>query len=170
MTNDTLEVGYNALTNPDPAGDNWFFLGKGKCPVPPSQCADVTAKQEAYDNGDLRYDSLYYEWLNGTEGNFDDITMGGRADKEQLTRTAFVTAGSYFSYVVDFDQDTLDNEYYVPESDKNGWRTYRIPIKDSLATDTMYTASGIDPDWDEIVHIRVWFDDDGIDPLRRLPT
>jgi len=57
---DSLEPGYDALDNPDPNGDNYYFLGSGRCPVPSGQCGDISAKQELARNGDRRYDSLYY--------------------------------------------------------------------------------------------------------------
>lgn len=155
---DSLEDGYDPLTNPDPAGDNWFFLGDGRCPVPPSQCADIIDKQEKALNGDFRYDSLYYEWLNGTEGNRNDLSTGGRADRERLTREAFNQSDAYFSYVIDLASDS----FLVPGSQNQyGWKTYRVPIRDSLIRDTAYSSGDALPDWSLISHIRFWFDNDG---------
>ncbi len=157
---DSLEEGYDPVTNPDPHGDNYYFLGDGKCPVPNDECADVQSRQEARDG------AFYYRWLNGTEGNRNDLSALARPDRENLSSSGFEQKDAYFSYVVDLS-DSLNNPFFVPGSergpdeDPTKWRTFRIPIRDSLALDTIVTSS---PDltalWDKITHVRVWFESD----------
>ena len=145
--------------NPDPAGDNWYFLGDGKCPLPAGECHP--------DRDDPFWDdeSIRYEWLNGTEGNINDPSVQGRPDQEVLG-SGLQQTNSYFSYVLDFESDS----FKVPESnwppgvgEDRQWWTYRIPIQDSTAIDTIIAPDGAIPQWDEVRHVRVWFEDDSMD-------
>ena len=148
---DEEEPGYDPLTNPDPSGDNYYFRGRGKCPVP-GGC-------EGYDwEND---DSLYYEFLNGTEGNLEETSV---PDKEVFSTTnGFETNNVYYSFVIDFASDSFrvaDSERR-PEGDDKSWWTYRIPIRDSLAIDELVSSdASLIPSWAEISHIRVWFESD----------
>ncbi len=138
---DEQEIGYNAATNPDPNGDNWFFRGQGKCPVP-GGC-----------NGwETWNDSLYYEFLNGTEGNRLDGAVTGLPDEENLSNSNLNTINNYFSFVVDFASDS----FLVENSERNGWVTYRIPVRDPLAI----ADSVGKPLWNQVTHVRVWFESD----------
>ncbi|MBD3403130.1 cell surface protein SprA, partial [candidate division GN15 bacterium] len=101
-------------------------------------------------------DSLYYEFLNGTEGNRRDATTQGLPDQEKLTG-AFSETNEYFSFFLDLDN--RPDSFRVEGSERNGWVTYRIPIRDSLAIDTIVG----NPQWDQINHIRVWFESDEMD-------
>lgn len=142
---------------PDPAGDNWYFDGNGKCPLPPPDRCD----QIDWDD-----ESIRYEWLNGTEGNRNDPAVQGRPDAEMLRKEyGFNTANSYFSFVIDFESDS----FRVPESnwpagagDSRQWWTYRIPIRDTAAMDEIVDAQG-DPDWSLITYARIWFEDASVD-------
>lgn len=134
----------------DPAGDNWFFLDDGKCPLPTGQCENIDWDDE----------SVRYEWLNGTEGNIDDPSVQGRPDEEALFINGLQEVNSYFSYVIDFE-DTL---FRVPESNYppeagNQWWTYRIPLRDSTTIDRIENQGG-EPSWQQITHVRVWFEDE----------
>ena len=143
---DSEEPGYDPVTNPDPNGDDWYSEGQGKCPIP-GGC----------DNLDWNNDSLYYEYLNGTEGNMNDPGVLGLPDKEALSTNGFNTNDAYFSYVIDFASDS----FRVDGSDINGWRTYRIPIRDSAAVDDFVVSDpSLKPDWNQITHVRVWFEAD----------
>jgi len=150
---DSLEPGYDPDTLPDPNGDNWYFMGDGKCPLSQDLCDQL-------DNEDSPLwdiDSIYYEWLNGTEGNIDDPGWLGIPDKEPLNRMGGQnTNNAYFSYVIDFTFDA--DSFRVENSERNGWWTYRIPIRDSLVLDTIVTEGGIEPLWNEVSHVRVWFE------------
>ena len=139
----------------DPAGDNWYFLDDGKCPLPSAQCSNIDWDDE----------SIRYEWLNGTEGNINDPSVQGRPDEEALSSFGFNQLDSYFSYVIDFESDS----FRVDSSDwprdvgvERRWWTYRIPIRDSTALAGIVDDGGI-PDWNQISHIRVWFEDDSVD-------
>ncbi|MCK4301310.1 MAG: cell surface protein SprA, partial [candidate division Zixibacteria bacterium] len=142
---DPMEDQYSAA-NPDPNGDNWYFLGEGKCPLPSGECNDI----------DWEDDSIRYEWLNGTEGNLKDISVLGRPDKEALSANGWQTTNAYFSYVIDLADDT---RFLVEGSQKDDWRTYRIPIRDTLALDTTFTTdAAVKPDWSQVTHVRIWFE------------
>ncbi|MEW6413380.1 MAG: cell surface protein SprA [Candidatus Zixiibacteriota bacterium] len=138
---DEEEEGYGP-SNPDPSGDNWFFRGNGKCPVP-GGCDDW----EYWD------DSLYYEFLNGTEGNRLDGAVTGLPDEEILSNGMNLnTLNAYYSFVVDFASDS----FLVENSERNGWVTYRIPIRDPLAIEDSVGR----PLWNQVTHVRVWFESD----------
>ncbi len=149
---DNLEPGYHPDTLPDPNGDNWYFLGEGECPLPPGECDKVNWEDE----------SVRYEWLNGTEGNFLDPGWLGIPDEETLTRRGQVRTNKYFSYVIDLGSGI--DSFQVEGSERNGWWTYRIPIRDSLALDTLVahyddaTGQTVYPQWSDVSHVRVWFE------------
>lgn len=145
---DHLEPGYHPELNPDPNGDNWYFEGQGKCPLP-GGCDNL-------------HDSLYFEWINGTEGNLKDLAVLGEPDRETLG-SSFNVTDKYFSYVIDFGhaaQRFSSDSLYVEGSDRNGWRTYRIPIRDTAFINELVSSSGADPDLNDITHVRVWFESD----------
>lgn len=149
---DEAEDGYDENTNPDPNGDNWYFMGEGKCPLPSGECDKINWGDE----------SIRYEWLNGTEGNLLDPGWLGIPDEETLTRRGQVRANAYFSYVIDLGLDI--DSFRVEGSERNGWWTYRIPIRDSLALDTIVldvnpdTGDTLQFSWNEVTHVRVWFE------------
>ncbi|UCD63572.1 MAG: cell surface protein SprA [Candidatus Zixiibacteriota bacterium] len=146
---DEQEPGYDPVTNPDPSGDNWFFQGEGDCPVP-GGCGQI----------DWESDEWFYEYLNGTEGNRRDPGVTGLPDQEALSRgLGFETVDAYFSFVLDLTNNP--DSFRVENSEKNGWVTYRIPIRDSLAVDDFVTSSAVlRPSWDKITHVRIWFESD----------
>ncbi len=148
---DPDEPGYNAETNPDPDHDDFYFHGSGKFPLPASM-------KGAIDN-DPAYE---YEWINGTEGNKDDPGVLGLPDQEALSSAnGFNQVDAYFSFVLDMASDS----FLVDSSTYKGWRTYRIPIRDSLAVDQFVTSGTQAPDWGQISHVRIWFDADENDTL-----
>ncbi len=158
LLRDQDEPFYDPEASPDPNGDNWYFLGDGKCPLPPGQCESIDWDDE----------SIRYEWLNGTEGNLDDPATQGRPDAEALSGHGFCVINSYFSYVIDFESDS----FRVPDSDwppdvpvERRWWTYRIPIRDTAALDEMVDEDGT-PDWTRITHARIWFEDETADDTK----
>ncbi len=153
---DILEPGYSADTLVDPNGDNWFFRNEGKCPFPSNVCNSPAFQARMEDPND----PLYYEFLNGTEGNRRDATTQGLPDEEKLTGS-FSDIDSYFSFVIDLDQ--YPDSFKVEGSERNGWVTYRVPIRDSLAVDTIIGSTP--PAWDQIQHIRVWFESNELDAV-----
>ncbi|UCG60657.1 MAG: cell surface protein SprA [Candidatus Zixiibacteriota bacterium] len=142
---DDQEPGYDPVTNPDPNGDNWYSLGDGKCPFG-NACDDINWES----------DQWYYEFLNGTEGNIRDPSVAGIPDAENLSRGAsgMERNNVYFSFSLDLGSD----RFLVPNSEKNGWVTYRIPIRDSAAVDGLISDTEGEPDWSNIKHVRVWFE------------
>ncbi|MEE8576762.1 MAG: hypothetical protein V3T31_05860, partial [candidate division Zixibacteria bacterium] len=152
---ETEDVGLDGLSdaeeidvtgNPaDPAGDNWYFQGDGNCPIP-GGCESI----------DWDSDQWYYEFLNGTEGNMLDPSVTGLPDRENLSPGfgGWETRDAYFTYILDLDSD----EFLVPNSEKNGWATYRIPIRDIEAVDDVVSSGSTIPNWNKITHVRIWFE------------
>jgi hypothetical protein len=113
---------YDPISNPDPSGDDWN-----------------------YDN---KYD---YSRINGTEGN--RYSEGGQdIDTEDLNGWGSLDLwNDYFGFTIDLEKEWLGTGHYVPGSDFNGWRTYRIDLKD----EENYTIIG-NPDWNGITYARLW--------------
>lgn len=151
---DELEPGYDPDLNPDPNGDNWYFLGDGKCPIP-GGC----------DNLDWENDTLYYKYLNGTEGNIRDPGVNGIPDREVAPGSpGFTTNESYFTYTIDFASDSFrvpTSGKPVPNSDKTWW-TYRIPIREPDLQDTVRSSPELIADWSQITYVRVWMESDDV--------
>ena len=145
---DAKEPFYHPILNPDPNEDDWFFVDGGKCPLNPNLCDAV----------DWENDSLRYEWLNGTEGNIDDASVLGKPDREQLTTNGNNQVNAYFSYVIDLGNDF--DPFLVEDSLLPPWRTYRIPIHENEFQTIVTDPSGEQPRWDNITHVRVWFEAD----------
>jgi hypothetical protein len=158
----------NAVTNPDPSGDNWWFEGEGKGagsdnrpPVPLSLWNAPGFRAAVEDDGNWRH----YEWLNGTEGNIEDAGSQGVPDREALAANA-TDANFYFSIRVDLDSAT--GAYVVPNSGRNGWFTYQVPMCACPGiVDTVTDGSATLHDWSEVRSVRVWFEKDtvGVDSL-----
>lgn len=125
---DPQETGYNAQTNPDPNGDDWSYNSN---------------------------DPNNVEHINGTENNADDPDRGRFPDTEDLDRSQSLDQNnSYFSFTIDLD----DSTFFVPGTESNGWRLYRVPLQDS--TIAGYSKTG-DPEWNNITYTRIWLD--GVD-------
>lgn len=93
-----------------------------------------------------RYD---YSRINGTEGNIDDPDRGRRPDTEDINYNGIVDVfNNYFEYTID-----LSSTDWVEGTHHNGWRLYRIPLKDSS---TIYYSEVGDPDWNTIQFSRIW--------------
>ena len=161
---DNLEPHYDPVTNPDPNHDNWFFLGDGKCPLPANQCASLQGDDGAWN------DSLYYEWLNGSEGNKIDYEQLNIPDQEKFGGS-FRDNDGYFSYVIDFsdqfDPFRVDSSAFGDSTETNPapkWYTFRIPIRDSSFMDDIVVQDESDitiqPEWtaESIQHVRIWFE------------
>ena len=135
---DEEEPGYDPTTNPDPSGDNWYYNGFGK------GC-----------NGCSQND---YSHINGTEGNTEDPNRLGKPDSEDINlNRSLDKLNSYFSYKIDLS----NNDFLVDSSEYNNWRTFRIPIRDTLAMDTALENSL----WTQINYIRLWLESDDGQPF-----
>lgn len=146
---DENEAGYDRQTNPDPNGDDFYFEDYGKCPLPGGIC-DTGTLHNAFWNP---ANPLYYEYLNGTEGNSRDIAVIGKPDQEQVRPSWFTTFNLYRSYQI----DTLLGHFLVDGPDANGWRTYHIPVPDSFyATFAISDIPGTQPDPFDFQMIRLW--------------
>jgi cell surface protein SprA len=156
---DAEEPDYDAATNPDPNDDNWYFLNRGDCPLGGANCGDAVV-QSRFERPD---DELYYEWLNGTQGNRVDAAQAARPDQERLTGTfTDRNSSSYFSFVIDLSDTTRSARFLDTASfSRNGeWVTYTIPIRDP---DNYETFGTVEPRWNQVQHVRVWFE--AIDPV-----
>jgi len=156
---------------PDPAGDNWWYEYKGKGvgesnrpPISDSLWNSPGFQARVNDPNDW----LHYEWQNGTEGNIDDDAVQGLPDREALLRS-LQDANAYFTFTLPLDT-TLSNPYLVPETGRNGWHTFRVPIRDPGIVDTV--AEGQTPSWSSVTHVRVWFEKDvaGADSLTAMDS
>ncbi|MBE0432668.1 hypothetical protein IBX73_04275, partial [candidate division WOR-3 bacterium] len=97
------------------------------------------------DGNDDYVDGDYTGGINGTEGN-------NMWDTEDLDRNGILNVDNiYYSYTFD-----LDSTRFLVENAglQEGWKMFRIPIQDSLATDTVLGV----PDWRSIRYVRVWWD------------
>jgi hypothetical protein len=120
---DPAEPGYSA-TMTDPAGDNWRY-------------SDDEDKRNVYDK------------INGTEGNLDDPDRRGRLDTEDINSNSVLDViDNYFQYSIDLS-DRL-NEFLADPQDNQGWRLYRIPLKEP----GNYSVEG-NPDWGDIRFARI---------------
>jgi cell surface protein SprA len=128
---DEEEPGYDPVSNPDPNGDNWYYNGFGKG-------CDGCGTDD-------------YSHINGTEGNENDPNRLGRPDTEDIDRDKGIdNKNNYFSFKIDLAVDT----FLVDSSEYNGWRTFRIPVRDPYSLDT---AVG-NPQWSQISYVRFWFE------------
>ncbi|MFZ1685045.1 MAG: hypothetical protein WAU88_13095 [Candidatus Zixiibacteriota bacterium] len=147
---DNLEPGYDPVTNRDPNGDDYYsgsYLES--CPLSGDSCGNSTIIAR-FSNPN---DPLFYERLNGTEGNLGDLASLGRPDKEQLSQPLFNFFNSYYSFLIDLTSDSM--LYSGPDS--AGWRTYHIPLLDpGVAEFVSDTPAPIIPDPMDIRMIRIW--------------
>ncbi|MBN1212921.1 MAG: cell surface protein SprA [candidate division Zixibacteria bacterium] len=159
---DAQEQVYYNTTEPDPSGDNYYFFGQGKCPVTEAECTAM----EALNPDNYSNDSIYYEWLNGTEGNSADIALNNRPDEEVLTNSGSESNNAYFSYVIDLSDST--DQFLVPGSYRDlydtgkPWRTFQISLKDPLAVDDIVESDPASDTakWANVTHVRVWMESD----------
>lgn len=101
---DKDEPGYDPVTNPDPANDDYSFQF--------SQNAD-------------------YSHINGTEGNAVSLDQGRLPDTEDLNRNFTLDrVNSYYSYEVPIDTNKLTNKFVQGGGANAGWYLFRIPLKD----------------------------------------
>ena len=166
---DAEEVGrcgsaYNAETNPDPAGDDWWFEGEGKGagadnrrpPVP----LEVWQNSEYQTRVDDANDWLHYEWINGTEGNINDQAVQGLPDREDLASNGLNIVDAYFEFTVPLQADST-NPYVVAGSEYNGWHTYRLSIDWPVQYDVVKSHPALEVAWKYFTHMRVWLEQPG---------
>ncbi len=101
---------------------------------------------------DTKLDKYDYSRINGTEGNADDPDAGRRPDTEDLDKSGYLEKeNGYFQFTIDLS-DTVNQ---VPGTESNGWRLYRIALRDSLAS-WFQQKGDTDVDWRYIKHARLW--------------
>ncbi|MBD3257303.1 cell surface protein SprA, partial [candidate division GN15 bacterium] len=172
---------YDPTTNPDPHGDNWWFEGDGagsggdneRPPVP----LDLWNSPGYRDRVNDIDDWLHYEWINGTEGNVNDAGVQGIPDDEALRPGVpnINPTVNYLTVAVPLNTDP-SNPFLVPGSGRNGWYTYRIPVREPGVMDTVRSDESAQAiDWSQISWVRVWFEkdsslNDGIDSLQNIDS
>jgi hypothetical protein len=97
------------------------------------------------DGNDDYTENDYTGGINGSETNrlwnTEDIDRNGILNVDKV----------YYSFSVNLDS----TGFLVEDAGlQPGWKLFRIPIKDSLAVDTVFGQ----PDWRNIRYVRVWFD------------
>ena len=139
-------IGFGTLEDEDqnPANGIWTELDEdtGLDGIFGADTANVTGD----DGNDDYKEKDYTGGINGTEGNrlwdTEDIDHNGIRNNENR----------YYSYSVHLDS----TKFLVQEAGlHNGWKLFRISIKDSLLWDTVINQ----PDWHNIKYIRIWFDE-----------
>lgn len=166
--------------DPDPAHDNWWFEGNGKggpggSSMPPVPLAFWEGNLDFQDKVNDINHYLHYDWVNGTEGNYNDGGVQGLPDQEAISGGIFQEDDAYFSFEIPLD--TVNNPFLVPVETPNpyGWVTYRIPIHDQSIVDVVETVEGSDTltaDWARIRYVRVWFEQPstGLDSLNNIDS
>jgi len=160
---DVCNRSYNSATNPDPARDNWWYEGHGKGAGSnnsrPPVSEDVWSSPGYQARVNDANDWMHYEWQNGTEGNIDDDVVQGLPDKEGLLSRVSEKTNAYFTFRLPLDTViALESGFLVPGSGRNGWYTYRVPVREPEILDTV--SEGLSPSWNEVKHVRVWFEMD----------
>jgi len=106
---------------------------------------------------DFRYEESNqndYSRINGTQGDSLDPGTLGRPSTEDLNRDSeFIRRNNYFSYSIDLS-DPLSPFYVEGSENSKGWRSFRVPIKDSAAIDEIVG----DPLWTEVEYVRLWIE------------
>jgi hypothetical protein len=155
---------------PNADGTGWDTLSRTQNP-------GWLVSPRSFDNpsGDLfrKYDRdnlTTFRFVNGTWNN--SLYDSENIDNDGIPRVSITEA--YYTYEIDLD--SADSRYMDRTSrvvDANGWRVYRIPIKDLLegASVVKDSAAGGAPDWSKIRGMRlVWhdFDDRMLDTENQL--
>jgi len=133
--------------------------------------ADSTYDDFAWDgDSETRYEEYedlcrYYANINGAERN-------GWLNTEDLDGDNWLDQdNSYFQFKIDladtsFVETDVRRDYADQETNwtlaaNNGWRRIRIPLSQAYVNDRVG-----DPAWDEVKHIRLWFE--GMDSWKRV--
>lgn len=162
---DFYEPDKNQWNDEDNNGDGWVAINEdtgldgvyneNECPTPPCD------KNIDYHGDDFKAtrDNGRFSKINGNERNglWDTEDLDGSNSLDQLN--------SYFSYVIDLADDSavVDiraeyptyNGFNSVYHERDSWRLYRINLNDF----EVIAPTGIQPRFDQIKHLRVWFDD-----------
>jgi hypothetical protein len=98
-------------------------------------------------------DRYNYSRINGTEGNADDPDAGRRPDTEDLDRSGYLEMeNGYFQFSIDLASDVNQ----VPDTESNGWRLYRIALRDTINAPWYGKKGTAEVDWQSIKFARLW--------------
>lgn len=110
-----------------------------------------TQQADALNFGD-RYN---YDYINGTEGN-SRSREAHYPDTEDLDGDGQVSVtNDYFEYTFSLDSSDAETKKWIVGSTPYGWRQFRIPLKDF----THPPIGNPDPDFQQILNVRMWFSD-----------
>ncbi|HET6349301.1 MAG TPA: cell surface protein SprA [Candidatus Krumholzibacteria bacterium] len=146
---DKLRDGFSAHTD-DTGLDGVFDVDEGATPTNPDPHGDdFSLSKDAV--------TKRYTKVNGTEGNF-------YYDTEDLDRNGQMTRdNAYFEYTINLaDSAEIDIRRQYPGYDgfnnaahaHDSWRLYRV----KLTNNKVIARGGLTPRFDEIRHMRIWFD------------
>jgi hypothetical protein len=94
-----------------------------------------------------------YNRINGTEGNANDPDAGRRPDTEDLDKSGYLEIeNGYFQFSIDLSS----NVNQVPDTESNGWRLYRIALRDTINAPWYQKKGTADVDWQSIKSARLW--------------
>jgi len=137
---------YDAVSNPDPHGDNFFFDGSPA--------------------NNFEFDKVDYSRINGVEDNVNDGERGRRPNTEDINNSGFIdTQNDFFQYAIDLSPDSPDTAL-VAGGDRNranwgnkrSWRMYRIPLTPHRLN-TAYKGQTGSPSFSLIEMARIWVTD-----------
>ena len=125
------DVGLDGVKNADETCGGWIF--------DPQFCDSLDRSGDNWNYSEATKND--YRFINGTEGNRGDPNRGWLPDTEDLNgNNTLNIVNNYFEYEIDLTN--LDDPYLVDSSgycdppcgdaNLNGWRTFRIPLADSL--------------------------------------
>jgi hypothetical protein len=132
--------GYGVLDNEDRDTNGIFDVGSEDAGLDGAWGNDSQWHSGDADEGNDDYDAFDPNRMNGTERN-------SKWDTEDLDQNgALNTFSNYYSWTIDLDTTNFVSEY-------NGWKYYKIPLRDS----SRYERYG-SPSFDLIRYARLWVD------------
>lgn len=132
--------GYGVLDNEDRDTNGIFDVGSEDTGLDGEWGDDKSWSEGDPDEGNDDYDAFDANRMNGTERN-------SKWDTEDLDQSGTMNIlSNYFSWTVDLDTTSFVSEY-------NGWKYYKIPLRDS----SRYEKYG-SPSFDLIRYARLWVD------------
>jgi hypothetical protein len=164
---DANEPGYNPDTLPDPNRDDfrsYVDASTYDANLPPVARDRLTAAFK--DSVVGVHDVLRYDWINGTEGNLQDGSGDDSPDQEARISSSFQWQSNYFAYHINLDTLVSDTFLVPASTNSKGWRTYRIPVRDTAFWDGHFRSSSSPAAlrWNEANYIRVWLESPDGDP------
>ncbi|MEO0080389.1 MAG: hypothetical protein ABIK44_06925, partial [candidate division WOR-3 bacterium] len=137
-TKDSRIAGYNGLLDSEDRNGNGMLDDWEDTGLDGNFGADSLWQTGSSDDGNDDYDPVLRQ--QGTEGN-------KRLDSEDIDRNGFCRYNHYYDCTIRLDNQQLSTPL------KNGWKLYRLTLRDS----TLVGKIG-NPKWEDIRVVRIWFD------------